>query len=121
MCVQLFQVQMLLKTFWNILKPSEPECSVSYTPPELDWKWLDVPRVGNGRGTLGGACFHGNGQLIIGFISDDCPGELSNIEDVNVAKCLESIDTYKEDIVGIKIRLSAMLANDGGNEEEACR
>ena len=107
---------MLLKISLSLLKPRELEYSVSYTLPELDWKRPDVPRVGNGWGM-----FSWQWSVNRSFISDDCPGELSNIDDVDVAECLESIDTYKEDIIGIKIRLSAMLANDGGNEEEACR
>ena len=52
---------------------------------------------------------------------DNLPGELSNIDDVNVSECVEAINKNSERIIGIKIRLSADLANDGSNEPEACR
>ena len=52
---------------------------------------------------------------------DDLPGELSNIDDVNVSECLDCIDNNRDKIVGVKVRLSAQLANNGVNEVEGCK
>ena len=40
---------------------------------------------------------------------------------MDVAECLECIESNREMIVGIKVRLSAQLANNGRNEKEAYR
>lgn len=52
---------------------------------------------------------------------DDVPGELSNLDNVDIAKCLQCINTHRDHIVGVKVRLSAQLANNGENEAEGCR
>ena len=48
-------------------------------------------------------------------------GELECLDDVNIDQCLECIRNHPDVIVGIKLRLSAQLANGGKHEEEALR
>ena len=48
-------------------------------------------------------------------------GELDNLDDVDELSCLECIESYKNRVVGIKIRLSDDIANDGKHEFEAYR
>ena len=48
-------------------------------------------------------------------------GELDNLDDVNEQQCLDCIRKHLEKIVGVKIRLTAQIANGGKNENEAFR
>ena len=91
--------------------------------------FIHASRVGlEAAGCVTGMChnyYHNKVKMIMltKYVDtiDDLPGELSNIDDVNVNECIEAINSNRERIVGIKIRLSADLANDGSNEPEACR
>ena len=51
----------------------------------------------------------------------DLPGELESIDDVNEDDCLECARANPDMIVGMKIRLSANIANQGKHEAEALR
>jgi dihydroorotase len=51
----------------------------------------------------------------------DVEGELDDIDDVNEKECLDCISKYPDEIIGIKIRLATVIANDGKNEKEAFR
>ncbi len=44
-----------------------------------------------------------------------------SIDDVNTDDCLQCIANNSDIIVGIKLRLAAVIANDGINEKEAYR
>ena len=48
-------------------------------------------------------------------------GELNDMEDINEEQCLDSISKHPHDIVGVKIRLGAQIANKGKHEQEAYR
>ena len=48
-------------------------------------------------------------------------GELDNLDDVNEQQCLDCIGKHLDKIVGVKIRLTAQIANGGKNENEAFR
>lgn len=48
-------------------------------------------------------------------------GELDNLDDVNEQQCLDCIAKHLDRIVGVKIRLTAQIANGGKNENEAFR
>lgn len=43
------------------------------------------------------------------------------MEDVNERECLDCIAKHPDEIVGVKIRICAQLADNGKNEEEAYR
>ena len=66
-------------------------------------------------------CSYLLGLCILLSYTDNLLGELNNIDDVNTDRCLECISSNKETVVGIKIRLTAKIANDGKNEREAFR
>ena len=51
----------------------------------------------------------------------DSVGELEDLSNVDTDQCLECIRNHSDVIVGIKVRLSAQLANGGKHEEEALR
>ena len=48
-------------------------------------------------------------------------GELNDMEDINEEQCLECISRHQDDIIGVKIRLGAQIANKGKHEQEAYR
>jgi len=45
-------------------------------------------------------------------------GECDSLNQINVDQCVECINKYPNDIIGIKVRLSASVCNDGKNEIE---
>lgn len=45
------------------------------------------------------------------------PGELHNIDDVDKQQCLECIRKHPDKIVGVKIRVTAQLANNNREQE----
>ena len=47
-------------------------------------------------------------------------GESDSLNQLDVNSCLKTIDKHKN-IIGVKVRLTADVANDGKNEEEAFR
>jgi dihydroorotase len=49
------------------------------------------------------------------------PGELDSLKLVNVARCVECVELNRDVIVGVKVRLSASIGDDGRNEAEAYR
>lgn len=51
----------------------------------------------------------------------DLPGELESLDDVNEEQCLDCVRAHPDTIVGIKIRLSTYIANQGKHEAEALR
>lgn len=48
-------------------------------------------------------------------------GECDSLNQVDVEKCVECIAANRDMAVGVKIRLSADVQNDGANEQEAYR
>ncbi|VDI82193.1 Hypothetical predicted protein [Mytilus galloprovincialis] len=48
-------------------------------------------------------------------------GEIDSLNQVNVEACVKCIEANRDMIVGVKVRLSETIANDGKNEEEAYR
>ena len=48
-------------------------------------------------------------------------GELDNLDNVNEQQCLDCIAKHLDKIVGVKIRLTAQIADSGKNEHEAFR
>ena len=48
-------------------------------------------------------------------------GELENLDDIDEALCLRCIESHKNRVVGIKLRLNRDIANDGKHESEAYR
>ena len=48
-------------------------------------------------------------------------GELESLKIVNVDPCVDTIESNRDILVGVKIRLSESLADDGRNEPEAFR
>lgn len=48
-------------------------------------------------------------------------GECDSLNQVDSDLCVKCIEENKDIAVGVKIRLSTMVANDGQNEEEAFR
>ena len=55
-------------------------------------------------------------MLFLGLV-----GELHDIEDVNEQQCLECTARHPDEIVGMKVRLTAQIANKGKHEHEAYR
>lgn len=55
------------------------------------------------------------------FVSSGLAGELDDMEDLNEQQCLDCIAKHPDEIVGVKIRLAAQLANKGKHELEAYR
>ncbi len=49
----------------------------------------------------------------------DDPGELETLKLVNARDCIECIETNRDLIVGVKIRLSSSIADDGRNEAQS--
>lgn len=60
-------------------------------------------------------------MIIIIYAIGDHPGELEILSDVNEEECLQCIQSYPDDIVGVKIRLTAQIANEGKHEKESYR
>ena len=48
-------------------------------------------------------------------------GECDSLNQVNVDQCVQCITANRDLAVGVKIRLSADVQNDGANEQEAYR
>ena len=48
-------------------------------------------------------------------------GECDSLNQVDPDLCIKCINQNRDLIVGVKVRLSASVANDGANEEEAFR
>ena len=48
-------------------------------------------------------------------------GELDNLNDVDEQQCLDCIAMHLDRIVGVKVRLTAQIANGGKHEAEAFR
>lgn len=48
-------------------------------------------------------------------------GECDSLNQVDPDLCIKCINQNKDLIVGVKVRLSASVANDGANEEQAFR
>ena len=48
-------------------------------------------------------------------------GELDDLDDVDEQQCLDCIAKHLDKIVGVKVRLTAQIANSGKNEHEAFR
>lgn len=48
-------------------------------------------------------------------------GEIDSLNQANVEACVKCIEANRDMIVGVKVRLSETIANDGRNEEEAYR
>jgi len=52
---------------------------------------------------------------------DSVPGELDLLKLVNVRGCVDCVEENRDALVGVKIRLSASIADQGRNEAEAYR
>ena len=64
-------------------------------------------------------CLNTSCKTII--ISSGLVGELEDMEDVNEQQCLDCIARHPDEIVGVKVRLTAQIANKGKHEQEAYR
>jgi len=69
--------------------------------------FLNISRSGLAFGGLGG--------------DDSVPGELDLLKLASVRGCIDSVEQNRDVLVGVKIRLSASIADEGRNEAEAYR
>lgn len=61
------------------------------------------------------------GLAFAGLGGDDCPGELESLRLCNVDACVNCVDANRNLLVGVKVRLSDTIADNGRNEAEAFR
>ena len=69
--------------------------------------FLNISCTGLSYSTLGGR--------------SDVPGELDSLKLVDTQGCVDCIESDREGIVGVKVRLSSNLADEGRNEPESFR
>ncbi|XP_057315228.1 deacetylase Oant_2987-like [Hydractinia symbiolongicarpus] len=60
-----------------------------------------------------------HGLTSAGCASIETGGECDSLNQVNVDQCVSCINTFPDDIIGIKVRLSESVCGDGKNELEA--
>ena len=48
-------------------------------------------------------------------------GEIDSLNQVDVPRCVESVRSNRDFVVGIKLRLTASISNNGRNEQESYR